>query len=206
MWINLFFLFQPVSKLKRSDHEEPSFSLISKNHNVYIKTYLVMYSQAENLLGRKLLKLLIWVPSKPKQIIRHVYWSPINKKVNISMSQSKWVVQKRWLGIKSHLYTKHEISVNFTDKQNNYYAAFTYISKRNENVYTSQGHPNLKEVGSPQTKQCISAYRKKSKETKKGVPEFMLENNIKIETELIAIADEQKKAGKKILEILFYLA
>ena len=122
------------------------------------------------------------------------------------MSQLKWVVQKRWLGIKSHLYTMHEISVNFTDKHNNYNAAFKYISKRDENVYTSQDHPNLKELGSPQTKQCISAYRKKSKEKKKGVSGFMLENNIKIETELIAIADEQKKAGKKILEILFYLA
>ena len=30
----------------------------------------------------------------------------------------------------------------------------------------SQGHPNLKEIGSSQTKHCINAYRKKSKEKK----------------------------------------
>ena len=36
-----------------------------------------------------------------------------------------------------------------------------------ENVYTSQGHPNLKEIGSPQTKQC-NAYCKKSKEKKRA--------------------------------------
>ena len=30
----------------------------------------------------------------------------------------------------------------------------------------SQGHPNLKEIGSSQTKQYINAYRKKSKEKK----------------------------------------
>ena len=30
----------------------------------------------------------------------------------------------------------------------------------------SQGHPNLKEIGSPQTKQYINACRKKSKEKK----------------------------------------
>ena len=31
MCINLFFLFQSVNTLKMSDHEEPSFSLMSKN-------------------------------------------------------------------------------------------------------------------------------------------------------------------------------
>ena len=88
----------------------------------------------------------------------------------------------------------------------------------------SQGHQNLKEIGSPQTKQCINTYRKNSKEKKRAannkqnnqqqneqnrknkkpsrlsnldVSEFMVENNIKSETELFAIADEQKKAGKK---------
>ena len=33
---------------------------------------------------------------------------------------------------------------------------------------SSQGHPNLIEIGSPQTKQCINAYRKKSKERKRA--------------------------------------
>ena len=32
----------------------------------------------------------------------------------------------------------------------------------------SQGHQNLKEIGSPQTKQCINAYRKNSKEKKRA--------------------------------------
>ena len=31
MWINLFFLFQPVNKLKMRDYEEPSFLLTSKS-------------------------------------------------------------------------------------------------------------------------------------------------------------------------------
>ena len=30
----------------------------------------------------------------------------------------------------------------------------------------SPGHPNLKVIGSPQTKQCIDSYRKNSKEKK----------------------------------------
>ena len=87
----------------------------------------------------------------------------------------------------------------------------------------SQGHKNLKELGSPKRKQCINAYHKNSKEKKRAannkqnnqqqneenrknkkakrlfnldVSEFMVENNIESETE----------AGKKILQILFYLA
>ena len=75
----------------------------------------------------------------------------------------------------------------------------------------SQCKPNLKEIGSPQTKQCINAHCKKSKEKKRAanneqnneqqneqnwknkkpsrlssldVSEFMVENNIKRETEL----------------------
>ena len=90
----------------------------------------------------------------------------------------------------------------------------------------TQGHQNLKEIHSPQTKQCVNVYHKNSKEKKRAankqnnpqneqnwknkkprtsrlanlnVSEFMIENNIKSETKLFAIADEQKKAGKKYL-------
>ena len=46
----------------------------------------------------------------------------------------------------------------------NYYIAFKYTSKSNENIYINQSHPNLKEVVSPQPKQWIHAYSKKSKQ------------------------------------------
>ena len=39
--------------------------------------------------------------------------------------------------------------------------------------------------------------KKPSRLSSLDVPEFMVENNIKSETVLFAIADEQKKAGKK---------
>ena len=91
----------------------------------------------------------------------------------------------------------------------------------------SQGHQTLKEIGSPQTRQCINAYRKNSREKKRvannkqnnqqhneqkdrknkkpkrlfnlDVTEFMVENKIKSEPELFAIADQQKNSGKKHL-------
>ena len=72
---------QPVNKLKISDHEEPP-SLMNKNQ--MRGTYLLTYS----LLEKKLLKLLIWIPPKPKQITGYVHWSQIKKDVNIITSQS----------------------------------------------------------------------------------------------------------------------
>ena len=98
-----------------------------------------------------------------------------------------------------------------------------------ENVYTSQSHPNLKEIGSPQTKQC-NAYCKKSKEKKRAanneqnneqqneqnrtnkkpsrlsnldLSEFMIENNFKSETEELM---NRKRQGKEIYRFLFHLA
>ena len=122
---------QPVNKLKISDHEEPP-SLMNKNQ--MRGTYLLTYS----LLEKKLLKLLIWIPPKPKQITGYVHWSQIKKDVNIITSQSNWVVQKRWLGVKNHLLFILSIKyANFSDdKHNNYYTAFNCISKSNKNVYT----------------------------------------------------------------------
>lgn len=134
---------------------------------------------------------------------------------------------KRWFSVKSFLTDRYGVVANFSESHDNYYAAFKYISKSDKNVYLSDGHPNLKEIGSPKTKHSTRAYRKKhqinsidsgdcggheqagtSKQRKiikprrlthLEVSEFMLENEIKTETELFARADEQKKAGKKEL-------
>ena len=94
----------------------------------------------------------------------------------------------------------------------------------------SQCHQNLKEIGSPQRKQCINAYRKNSKEKKRAVnnkqnnqqqneqnlknkkprrlpnldvSEFMVKNNIKSETSSLQLLMNRKTQGKKILQILF---
>ena len=46
------------------------------------------------------------------------------------------------------------------------YTSFEQISKSDENVYTRQSHPNLKKIGSIQTKQCIKAYTTECNESK----------------------------------------
>ena len=45
MLINLFILLQPVNKLKISDHEESSSSVMSKNQ--IRQTYVATYSEAD---------------------------------------------------------------------------------------------------------------------------------------------------------------
>ncbi len=87
-------------------------------------------------------------------------------------------------------------------------------------VFHSTGHPNLDEIGSPRTKRCQQTYRKRRCEKKSSivadteaattckrrkilsnlqVAEFIVEHEIKSETELLAVANEQSEEGKKDL-------
>lgn len=128
---------------------------------------------------------------------------------------------KRWNSVKNALMMKHGVVVHFSETHDNYYSAYKYVCKTDKNVFESSNHPDLQTIGSPKTKQCMKSYkakytkRKQTKEnqenenTKKSktprrlsnldVSEFLVENNIKSETELFAKASEQKEAGKKDL-------
>ena len=130
---------------------------------------------------------------------------------------------KRWVGVKRLLSETHSISVHFAEGHDNYYAAYKYVTKSDESVYLSEGHPDLTDIGSPKTKQCIKAYRVTRKQNSTSseynknnenitnkkpkvqhlsnldVSEYMIEHNIKSETKLLAKANDQKIAGKKDL-------
>ena len=121
---------------------------------------------------------------------------------------------KRWIEAKRSFEEKHLIIVNFSDHEG-YYSAYCYISKYDETVFHSRGHPNLDEVGSPRTKRCQQSYRKRrsagQSEEKTGhakkiqrlsnleVFDFIVKEEIKTETELLAVANEQRQEGKKDL-------
>ena len=66
---------------------------------------------------------------------------------------------KRWKRVKEKLEDNHGVVVNFSDGRDNYYTAYRYVTKQDAEVYHSVGHPNLNEIGSPKTKNCIRAYR-----------------------------------------------
>ena len=130
---------------------------------------------------------------------------------------------KRWKAVKEKICSDHGIMLHFSDKHDTYYYAYKYVCKSDKDVLLSQNHPNLDAVGSPSTKSCVKAYRQSRKKnaastqnTTHGqdnngkpnkirrlsnleVSEFLLEHNIKRQTELFAIANQQKKEGKKDL-------
>ncbi len=126
---------------------------------------------------------------------------------------------KRWLEAKKFIEAEHGIAVNFSD-HDGYCTAYRYISKSDDMVFHSTGHPNLDEIGSPRTKRCQQTYRKRRCEKKSSnvadteaattskrrkklsnleVAEFIVEHEIKSETELLAVANEQSEEGKKDL-------
>ena len=130
---------------------------------------------------------------------------------------------KKWLECKRSLQRKYGVVVNFSD-HDGYYTAYKYIRKYDANIYHSPNHPNLDEVRSPKTKNCHSAYRKKrtarrvgtasenggeppndppEKKIKKlsniDMSEFIQKHDIRDQTSLLAIANNQREEGKKDL-------
>lgn len=66
---------------------------------------------------------------------------------------------KRWLSVKNEMEDTAGIVVNFSDRHDNYYSAYKYVCKSDLSVLHSKDHPNLKEIGSPRTKNSTKAYR-----------------------------------------------
>lgn len=117
---------------------------------------------------------------------------------------------KRWLTIRRILSTQHNIEVNFSGIHNDYYSAWSYVTKEHD-FMESVGHPDLTSASIPRTTNALASRRrgtignasgpaeKKSRLDNLTVNEAILKNNIKSTTELLALADMQKKNGKKDL-------
>eukprot|EP00795_Rhopilema_esculentum_P010104 gene10104-18760_t len=117
---------------------------------------------------------------------------------------------KRWVGVKEHFTKTFGIVVNFSEGHDNYYTAYKYICKSDDDIFKSQDHRDLSEVGSPRTKKCIKAFRASKLEERKrksndsanpdrkfrglsnlDVSDFLKEKNIASSTELFAVANAQ---------------
>ena len=48
--------------------------------------------------------------------------------------------QKRWLSFRKHLDQKFGVKVHFPDKHSNYYEAWKYVTKDDNNYVLSEGH------------------------------------------------------------------
>ena len=104
--------------------------------------------------------------------------------------------------------TRYGVKVNFRDRHENYYTAWRYTTK--EDVH-STNHPDLGNIGAPITTNASSATRasrladgdggvQKGKRKKTltifDVSQVAVEKNIKTHLQLVALASEQKRAGK----------
>ena len=66
---------------------------------------------------------------------------------------------QRWLPVKKAMKESHNISVHFSDIDVNYYTAWQYVTKEDENAEESDGHPNLAGSEGPKTMNANMANR-----------------------------------------------
>ena len=54
------------------------------------------------------------------------------------------------------------IVVNFSTSHDQYYYAFRYVAKEDQEYVKSAKHPPLEDMGSPQIKECVSEMRNRA--------------------------------------------
>jgi len=130
---------------------------------------------------------------------------------------------RRWNTIKNYIYGKYSISVNFATQSGcGYVAAYRYVSKNKpiEEVLHSANHTNLQHIGSPKTSAAMRKNqgkrqsaakasaetapanvreKKRKRLTNENVAKFMVDEKIKTEQELFAIANKRKSDGENDL-------
>lgn len=67
---------------------------------------------------------------------------------------------QRWLASRRYLQEQHGISVNFSDSHHNYYSAWKYTTKEDNNVLESKDHPDLWNWKAPKTNAACSRNKK----------------------------------------------
>ena len=119
---------------------------------------------------------------------------------------------KRWLPIRNMIHQIYGVNVNFTESHDNYYGAWLYVTKQDENYIQSVGHPDLTTNNAPRTSNATRAKRNNKSSTQStkttgrkakirklnnlSVSDVILKNEIKTKTHLYALAQKQKDEGK----------
>ena len=121
----------------------------------------------------------------------------------------------RWLSVRNWLDEKYGMKVNFSSHHNTYYSAYKYTTKEDAEFTVSHGHPDLQSAIAPRTEKAISSNKQKRKaakgssgKEKKGrkrglsvydVAEYIQTKKIKSRLQLMSIAAEQNREGKRDL-------
>ena len=70
---------------------------------------------------------------------------------------------QRWLPAKKFLQDTYGISVHFSNVHKNYYSAWRYVTKEDEDYEQSDPHPDLSSTGEPSTSKAHDAIKRKTK-------------------------------------------
>ena len=73
-----------------------------------------------------------------------------------------------WSGCKRVLKQQYGLTVNFSTHHHNYCSAWCYVRKSDTNFRESEGHPDLKSKGKPQTSKASKKVAKKSRKRDPG--------------------------------------
>ena len=185
--------------------------------------YLITYSQANEAKfpnresfseavrdcfehGSSNVKVLQWVCSKEEHISGGFHYH-----LAVKLSSNK-----RWLGVKTLMQSRHGVVLNFKDCHANYYDAYKYVIKEDAEPYLSENHPDLSSAWTPPTtkatkakqggkrrslkypssKDKASSNKKQRRLSNLEFSDFILKNHVKDEIELFSIAKNQKEEGK----------
>ena len=113
--------------------------------------------------------------------------------------------QRRWKGVRNIISQRYKINVNFSDKHSNYYACYCYIKKCNNEYIESDGHPHLANpprtaAATEQRRQSNNRGRRKSFDAL-DLSEIIVQKNIRSKNELLKLAQQQRKNGKRDLAL-----
>ena len=154
---------------------EQDFQCSSLSTRTMRRTYLVTYSQADLTLfptREEFGNAVSTAFNAGSGKVGVQYWacSRENHSTNDSVHYHmaiKLTGPKRWGSAKRLMSETYGAVLHFSESHDNYYSAYRYITKSDDQVFHSQEHPYLKEIGSPKTKKCVTACRKKCQQNKK---------------------------------------
>ena len=125
----------------------------------------------------------------------------------------KLCTRHRWLQVRDYLSRVYHINVNFSSNPANYYEAWQYTTKEDRSYIESDNHPDLTNAELPQTTQASSSRLRRgrnrsvrgTRQPKKkalsvyDVGQLCVKKGIHSRLELLALAENQRKQGKKDL-------
>ena len=159
------------------------------------------------------IRVVQWVVSLEGHADSEVSSSEISNSYHYHMA-IKLSKRARWLQVRNFLDDKYGIKVNFSDKHNTYYSAYSYVTKEDREALHSPRHPDLRDA--PRMEKAIAAKRRKGKinavsaggkkrraKEKRlsvyDVKQIIQEKKINTRLELVCLAVEQEREGKTSL-------